>query len=72
MESVAEVAAAGPYDMRTLAERVRRRIHEAIGITTAVTVVSPKSLERSVGKAKRVHDLRAEASGETTEGGRHA
>jgi phenylacetate-CoA ligase len=36
----------------------RRKIHEVIGITADVTVVPPKTLERSIGKAKRVLDLR--------------
>jgi phenylacetate-CoA ligase len=37
---------------------VRRKIYDTIGITAEVTVVPPKSIERSVGKAKRVLDLR--------------
>jgi phenylacetate-CoA ligase len=41
-----------------LAAVARRKIHEAIGITADVTVVPPKTLERSIGKAKRVLDLR--------------
>ncbi len=62
VESVAEATTAGPNDMRTLAGRVRQRIREVIGITAEVSVVPPKSIERSVGKAKRVHDLRGEGS----------
>lgn len=45
-------------DLATLAARARRRIHEVVGINAEVTVLPPKSLERSVGKAKRVLDLR--------------
>jgi phenylacetate-CoA ligase len=41
-----------------LGAAARRRIHEVIGITADVTVVPPKTIERSVGKAKRVLDLR--------------
>jgi phenylacetate-CoA ligase len=41
-----------------LAARVRHQIHEVTGITAEVTVVPPKSIERSIGKAKRVLDLR--------------
>jgi phenylacetate-CoA ligase len=59
VECVAEVAAAGPDAMRALAGRVGRRLHEAIGLTAEVTVVPPKTIERSVGKARRVQDLRA-------------
>jgi phenylacetate-CoA ligase len=50
-------AAAG--DLAALAARARRRIHEVVGLHAEVTVVPPKSLERSVGKARRVLDLRA-------------
>ncbi len=60
VESHAHVAAAGEAAMRALADQVRRKIHEAIGITAEVTVVPPKTIERSVGKAKRVLDLRSE------------
>jgi phenylacetate-CoA ligase len=59
VEGVAEVAAAGDEGMRALADRAQRRIHEVIGLTATVTVVPPKTLERSVGKAQRVRDLRA-------------
>ena len=34
------------------------RLKEKIGLTTAVNVVEPETVERSVGKAKRVVDLR--------------
>ncbi len=45
-----------------LAERARRRLHEVIGLTAAVTLVPPRTLERSVGKARRVLDLRGEGA----------
>jgi len=45
---------------RALAASVRRRIHEIIGLTAEITVVPPRAIERSVGKAKRVHDLRGQ------------
>jgi hypothetical protein len=38
--------------------QARRRIHEVVGITADVSVVLPRTIERSVGKAKRVLDLR--------------
>jgi phenylacetate-CoA ligase len=43
----------------TLSTLARRRIHEVTGITADVSVLSPRTLERSVGKAQRVLDLRA-------------
>jgi phenylacetate-CoA ligase len=56
---------AGDEALRALAVRVRRRIHEVTGLTADVSVVPPRTIERSVGKAKRVHDLRGQ-------GGSHA
>jgi phenylacetate-CoA ligase len=50
--------AAGAEAEEALAAQVRRRIHEVVGITVDVTLVPPKTIERSVGKAKRVLDLR--------------
>jgi len=58
VEASAAVAAAGAEAMRGLAAQVRRKLHEAIGLTADVEVVPPKTIERSVGKAKRVEDLR--------------
>ncbi|MBI4635510.1 MAG: phenylacetate--CoA ligase [Candidatus Rokubacteria bacterium] len=58
VEARAGVAEAGPEAMRGLAAQVRRRIHEVIGLGADVTVVPPKTIERSQGKAKRVQDLR--------------
>lgn len=55
VETRATVREAGPEALAALA---RRRIHEVIGITAEVSVVPPKTIERSVGKAKRVRDLR--------------
>lgn len=48
-----------------LAARARRRVHETIGLTAEITVVSPHAIERSVGKARRGQDLRQQ-------GGSHA
>jgi phenylacetate-CoA ligase len=53
-----DVAEAGPEALRGLGAQVRRRIHEVMALTAEVTVVPPKTIERSVGKAKRVDDLR--------------
>lgn len=44
--------------MQSLREEVTRRLRAALGIGIRVSLVEPKSIERSVGKAKRVLDLR--------------
>ena len=44
-----------------LAARVRRRLAEALGVSVEVGIVAPKTIERSVGKAKRVLDLRGQS-----------
>jgi phenylacetate-CoA ligase len=43
-----------------LAARVRRRLLESLGVSAGVSLVAPKTIERSAGKAKRVLDLRKE------------
>ena len=48
-----DAALAGP-----LGERLAERIKQRIGVTAAVEVVPPYALERSLGKAKRISDLR--------------
>jgi phenylacetate-CoA ligase len=58
VEARAAVAEAGADAMRALEAVVRRKIFETIGITAAVSVVPPKTVERSAGKAQRVLDLR--------------
>jgi phenylacetate-CoA ligase len=40
------------------AEKVAVFIKNTIGISTAIKVVAPDTLERSLGKAKRVYDKR--------------
>jgi phenylacetate-CoA ligase len=45
-----------------LAARVRRRLAEALGVSVEVGIVAPKTIERSVGKAKRVLDLRGQSA----------
>jgi phenylacetate-CoA ligase len=44
-----------------LAVRVRRRLFESLGVSAEVSIVAPKTIERSAGKAKRVLDLRGQA-----------
>jgi phenylacetate-CoA ligase len=49
-------------DERQLAaDSLTRDIKNRIGVTVAVTVLEPESLERSVGKAKRIVDHRSKA-----------
>jgi phenylacetate-CoA ligase len=58
VEAGAAVAEAGADAMRALEGVVRRKIFETIGITADVSIVPPKTVERSAGKAQRVLDLR--------------
>ncbi len=58
VEAGAAVAEAGADAMRALEAVVRRKIFETIGITADVSIVPPKTVERSAGKAQRVLDLR--------------
>jgi phenylacetate-CoA ligase len=44
--------------MRPHAERVATYIKNTIGITAQIKVVAPETLERSLGKARRVYDKR--------------
>ena len=45
----------------TVTARVRRRLVEALGVSVEVSIVAPKTIERSAGKAKRVLDLRGQS-----------
>jgi phenylacetate-CoA ligase len=62
VEARAVVAEAGRDALAALGAVVRRKIYEVIGITAEVSVVPPKTIERSVGKAKRVLDLRSQGA----------
>ncbi|MBF9071125.1 phenylacetate--CoA ligase PaaK [Streptacidiphilus fuscans] len=42
------------------AAEIARGVKDGVGISVAVTVVDPETLERSVGKIKRVFDLRSQ------------
>jgi phenylacetate-CoA ligase len=44
--------------MQALRERIGRAIHAATGLTMAVDLVEPRTLERFEGKARRVLDRR--------------
>ena len=58
VESRPDAAPGGAEAASALAARVRRRLHEVIGLTADVSVVPPRTIERSTGKARRVLDLR--------------
>ncbi len=45
-------------EMQQLKEEISRRVRETLGISVKITLVEPKSIERSVGKAQRIQDLR--------------
>jgi phenylacetate-CoA ligase len=63
VETATDVEAAAAS---ALGAQASRRVHEVTGITAEVRVVSPRSLERSAGKAKRVLDLRGQEGGATS------
>ena len=45
-------------DLETLRQRIDHELASTLGIRAKVTLVEPKSIERSLGKAKRVIDQR--------------
>jgi phenylacetate-CoA ligase len=53
--------AASVEDRNRSAAALRRQVKETIGVTVDVDVVEPDGIERSMGKAKRVVDVRASA-----------
>ncbi len=46
--------------LEKLQDRIRSKLHTVLGITCLVNLAAPQSLERFVGKAKRIVDLRNE------------
>ncbi|MDH3714811.1 MAG: phenylacetate--CoA ligase [Gammaproteobacteria bacterium] len=58
VEACAELSASGEAAMVTAGDALQQHIKAMIGINTMVKVVLKGSVERSVGKAKRVIDLR--------------
>ncbi|MCI0549249.1 MAG: phenylacetate--CoA ligase, partial [Candidatus Rokubacteria bacterium] len=60
VEGQPAVMAGGEAAVGAVTARVERRLLEALGVSADVSIVAPKTIERSVGKAKRVLDLRAE------------
>ncbi|WP_445528379.1 phenylacetate--CoA ligase PaaK [Streptomyces cyslabdanicus] len=49
---------AGPEQRETAARAITKGVKDSVGISVEVRVVDPESLERSVGKIRRVRDLR--------------
>ncbi|MEU2656811.1 phenylacetate--CoA ligase PaaK [Streptomyces sp. NPDC007325] len=49
---------ATPEDRTEAARAIERAVKDGIGVSVAVEVVDPETLERSVGKIKRIVDLR--------------
>jgi phenylacetate-CoA ligase len=47
-------------DLQRTENKIQKTIKEFLGVTAKVSLVEPQSIERSVGKAKRVLDLRNE------------
>ena len=50
--------AAGPAELETIAGAVEARIKDLVGVSCSVRLVNPGTIERSIGKARRVVDLR--------------
>ena len=46
--------------MQELKDLISHRLRQTLGISVKITLVEPKAIERSMGKAKRVIDLRYE------------
>ena len=46
--------------LQELQDRIKAEIQTVLGISVKVTLVEPKTIERSMGKAKRVIDKRKE------------
>ena len=57
-EAKPEVYQAGQQKMDEIAKTVSAKIQQVIGINVPVTIVPQDSIERSIGKAKRVIDER--------------
>lgn len=49
----------GSEALNQVAERIALKVRETIGLSVQVNIVAPRTIDRSVGKAKRVLDLRS-------------
>lgn len=47
-----------PDQLESAATTITQAVKDSVGVTVEVTIVAPETLERSVGKLKRVKDLR--------------
>ena len=56
-----------PSSWDDLAAHVAGRAKDTIGVTARVQVVAPETIERSVGKMKRIVDARAEHDDSSSE-----
>jgi phenylacetate-CoA ligase len=61
VETRAPGGALAATDLAELERKAEHLIKAYVGVTTRVRVVEPGTIERSQGKAKRVHDLRPKA-----------
>ncbi|MDH6108364.1 phenylacetate-CoA ligase [Kitasatospora sp. MAP12-15] len=54
----ARSAALGPEQREAAARAIGRGVKDSVGVSVEVAIVDPETLERSVGKIRRVRDLR--------------
>ncbi|MER6155277.1 phenylacetate--CoA ligase PaaK [Streptomyces sp. NPDC001868] len=54
---------ARPEQRTSAASAITQAVKDGVGVTVEVTVMDPETLERSVGKLKRVKDLRSAGTG---------
>ena len=64
----ARADAAGAEERHASAHVLVRLLKESIGVTADVDVVEPRAIERSLGKAVRIVDLRQDGEGSAREG----
>jgi phenylacetate-CoA ligase len=48
----------GPEQREAAARGIADKVKDGVGVTVEVEIVDPETLERSLGKLRRVHDLR--------------
>ncbi len=60
VEMTEELFSAGMREMQTLKEKLSRAVQGITGLRMNIELVSPNTLERFIGKASRVKDLRRE------------
>jgi phenylacetate-CoA ligase len=59
MTVLVETRPGTPAGLREAAARaIAKDVKDGVGVTVDVTIVEPETLERSVGKLRRVKDLR--------------